>query len=98
MSNASANSSVASKEVKMGFKVSGGFFKENKNELEIKPKETINKSIPMFEIVENSFGTYKRGKDSKGRDVIVTATKKFVKEDKNSKFAVTTRTRNKESR
>ena len=99
MSYTSGNSSKASKEVKegikMGFKVSGGIFVSDKDKIVMKPKETINQSIPMFDIVENSFGVFKKGKDSKGREVIVTKSNKYVK-DENGKYTVAPRTRSAE--
>lgn len=61
-----------SDDLKMGFKVSGGFFTEQENQLVINENETINQPIPMFEVVEKSFGTYRKTRNSKGRVVIVT--------------------------
>ena len=102
MSYTNGNSSKAStkevkenNEIKMGFKVSGGFFSENKNKLIIKETQTINKAIPMFEVVEKSFGSYKKGTNSKGETVIVTKSTKYVKEE-NGKYKATPRVRNEE--
>jgi len=97
MSYTSGNSSKASTQevkenqktdIKMGFKVSGGFFKENKDKLLIQESQTINQSIPMFEIMEKSFGAYKKGKNAEGRDVIVTKSTKFVKDEKGKYTAI----------
>lgn len=86
MSYTNGNSSKAStkevkenNEIKMGFKVSGGFFSEDKDKLIIKETQTINKAIPMFEVMEKSFGEYKKGTNSKGETVIVTRSTKYVK-------------------
>lgn len=98
MSYTNGNSSKAStkevkdNEIRMGFKVSGGFFSENKDKLIIKETQTINKAIPMFEVMEKSFGSYKKGTNSKGETVIVTKSTKYVK-DENGKYKATPRVR-----
>ena len=107
MSYTNGNSSKASKkevrteeknnEIKMGFKVSGGFFSEDKDKIVIKETQTINKAIPMFEIVEKSFGEYKKGTNSKGETVIVTRNAKYVKAE-DGKYKATSRTRRVEER
>lgn len=95
MSYTSGNSSKAStKEVKdnikkgmtndiqMGFKVSGGYVSVDKNldRLNMKETETINHAIPMFDVVEKSFGTY-----NKVKDVIYTNNYKYTKNE-NGKY------------
>lgn len=81
-------------EIKMGFKVSGGYISIDKNldKLNIKETETINHAIPMFDIVEmqKSIGNFER----KG-NVIVTSRGKFEKQD-NGNYALTTKKQEKE--
>ena len=86
-------------DLRLGFKVSGGYctIDKNLNKININPKETINKSIPMFEVVEKSFGEYKKGTNSKGETVIVTKSTKYVKAE-NGKYKATPRTRKVEER
>lgn len=87
MSYTNGNSSKASTKdnVKLGFKVSGGFFTQKDNQLVINENETINQSIPMFEVVEKSFGSYKKVTNSKGKTIIVTRNTQYEK-DKNGKY------------
>ena len=86
-------------DLRLGFKVSGGYcaIDKNLNKININPKETINKAIPMFEVVERSFGEYRKGTNSKGETVIVTKSTKYVK-NKDGKYKATSRTRKVEER
>ena len=42
----------------------------------------------MFEIMEKSFGVYKKGKNAEGHDVIITKLTKFVKDEKGKYTAI----------
>lgn len=52
-------------DIHMGFKVSGGYVSvdQNLDKLNMKETETINHAIPMFDVVEKSFGTYNKVND-----------------------------------
>lgn len=84
MNRTSVNSSNASKEVKMGIMVTGGFVKADDKELTMKRAETVNQTIPMFDFVENSVGNYE--KDAKGTI--------YAKSNKTGKVTKYVKTRN----
>lgn len=100
MNNTNAHSSTASKkEVKkdlntneMGFTFAGGLFTADKEKILMKETETFYGSIPMFDVVEKSFGKYKKGINKAGKNVIITNTLRYV-EAQNGKYVATPRTK-----
>lgn len=91
MSNASANSSkqASNKEVKIDFKVSGGYFIQDGKEIKMDKNHTIDNTLPMFEVASKDVGTYRIGKDSKGNKVRIdekTGTKYITGKDGKTKI------------